>query len=181
MPSPLHMQFLSERIAGSVSALTTTTSSSGLSIRLLGPLDIQVAGKPMACLRSRKEEWLMALLALRNGKEVSRDWLAGTLCPDNPEEQSLAYLRQTLYHLKKTLGEEAIRLQAPNPRVLRLDLSGMFVDVVVFDEAVKQGDEDSLKTAIALYRGPLLEGCSEEWAHLERQAREQAYLRDRKS
>src|SRR5262249_21771494 len=34
----------------------------------------------------------------------------------------------------------------------------------------------SLEQAAALYRGPLLEGCSEEWAFQERQAREQAYL-----
>ena len=38
------------------------------------------------------------------------------------------------------------------------------------------GDDASLERAVALYRGPLLEGCGEEWAFQERQAREQAYL-----
>src|SRR5262249_36918476 len=33
-----------------------------------------------------------------------------------------------------------------------------------------------LKQAVALYRGPLLEGCTELWAVPERTAREQAYL-----
>src|SRR5439155_3027261 len=34
----------------------------------------------------------------------------------------------------------------------------------------------SLEQAVALYRGPLLEGCVEAWAFQERQVREQAYL-----
>src|SRR5205085_1362126 len=34
----------------------------------------------------------------------------------------------------------------------------------------------SLEEAVGLYRGSLLEGCPEEWAFQERQAREQAYL-----
>src|SRR5262249_31823613 len=33
-----------------------------------------------------------------------------------------------------------------------------------------------LERAVALYRGPLLEGCLEEWAIQEGQAREQAFL-----
>src|SRR5205085_1616592 len=33
-----------------------------------------------------------------------------------------------------------------------------------------------LRRAVALYRGPLLEECAEEWVFQERQTREQAYL-----
>src|SRR5207244_12081677 len=50
------------------------------------------------------------------------------------------------------------------------------VDVVAFDEAVARGDAASLAQAVALYRGPLLEGCGEEWAFQERRSRELAYL-----
>ena len=39
-----------------------------------------------------------------------------------------------------------------------------------------QGDDPSLERAAALYRGALLEGCTEEWAFQERQVRERAYL-----
>jgi two-component SAPR family response regulator len=42
---------------------------------------------------------------------------------------------------------------------------------------MKAGDEDALfKSALALYTGPLLEGCYEEWVTLERESREQACL-----
>ena len=49
-------------------------------------------------------------------------------------------------------------------------------DVVVFDAAVALGEEVALAEAVRLYRGPLLEGCTEEWVLPEREAREQAYL-----
>jgi hypothetical protein len=57
-----------------------------------------------------------------------------------------------------------------------LDLAGVQVDVMAFDRAIAQGDAASLQQAVALYGGPLLEGCGEEWVLLERQQREQAYL-----
>jgi class 3 adenylate cyclase len=57
-----------------------------------------------------------------------------------------------------------------------LDLAGAAVDLFAFDAAITRGDPRSLAEAVALYRGPLLEGCTEEWAFQERQVREQAYL-----
>ena len=50
------------------------------------------------------------------------------------------------------------------------------MDLIAFDRAIARGDAASLEAAAALYRGPLLEGCTEEWAFQERQVREQAYL-----
>src|SRR5439155_6742184 len=49
-------------------------------------------------------------------------------------------------------------------------------DVIAFDQAIARGDLPSLGEAIALYRGPLVEGCHEEWLAPERLAREQSYL-----
>src|SRR4051812_26603159 len=85
-------------------------------------------------------------------------------------------LRNSLTELRRALGTEAVRLCAPTLRTLSLDLSGVDVDLVAFDAAIARGDPASLAEAVALYRGPLLEGCSEEWAFQERQPREQAYL-----
>jgi class 3 adenylate cyclase len=48
--------------------------------------------------------------------------------------------------------------------------------VVAFDRAVARGDEASLEEAVSLYRGPLLEGCQEEWLFQERRLREEACL-----
>jgi hypothetical protein len=47
------------------------------------------------------------------------------------------------------------------------------VDVLAFDAAIARDDAASLAEAVALYRGPLLEGCAEAWVIPARQAREQ--------
>ena len=152
-----------------------------LTLRLLGPFAVSVAGKPLPRLRTRKGQWLLALLALRHDQEVERDWLAGTLWSESLEEQARTNLRLSLTDLRRALGDQSCRLQSPTPRTLRLDLSGADVDVIAFDRALARGDCASLQEAIALYRGPLLEGCSEEWCVWERQAREQAYLQARET
>src|SRR5579871_2266346 len=138
-----------------------------LSISLLGPYHVLVEGQAIAPRHSRKEQWLLALLTLRHGRVVERDWLAGTLWPESYRSRAL---------LRETLGSQAPRLSSPTAQTLHLDLEGAEADVVAFEAALRRGDPPSLEAAIALYRGALLEGCTEEWISLERQAREQAYI-----
>jgi DNA-binding SARP family transcriptional activator len=165
-------------MTGNAKALMgTATAAPSLKIRLFGPWEVHLHGAPFPHVRTRKAQWLLALLALRAGAGVDRDWLAATLWPDSPPSQALASLRMRLTDLRRALGTEACRLCAPTPRTLRLDLSDAEVDVLAFDEAVAEGGEAALKRAVALYRGPLLDGCTEPWAFQERQSREQAYLR----
>jgi TolB-like protein len=150
-------------------------AASPLAIHLFGPFEARLHGALLPRLHSRKEDWLLALLALRHGTEMERPWLAGTLWPDSAASQALAYLRNTLTDLRRALGPEAHRLCSPTPRTLCLDLASADVDVIRFDAAIAQGDRASLETAVSLYRGSLLEGCTEEWVFQEREAREQAY------
>lgn len=155
----------------SASALTTS-----LELRLFGPMEIRIGEQPLPHLRSRKGFWLLALLALRKGRDVGRDWLAGTLWPDSLELHALRSLRQSVYDLRLALGPSAWRLGGDGPRTLRLDLRGVFVDALEFDAAIERGDPESLELAVQLYRGPLLEDCSEEWAVDSRRGREQAFV-----
>jgi predicted ATPase/class 3 adenylate cyclase len=150
---------------------------SSLTMRLFGPFDVRLNREPLPRLRSRKGEWLLALLALRHGGDVERTWLAGTLWPDSLEPQALANLRISLADVRRALGPQAGRLRSPGARTVSLDLEGAEVDVVAFDTAIAGEDLSALQRAIALYRGPLLEGCAEEWVLQERAHREQAYLR----
>src|SRR5262249_6012324 len=142
---------------------------------LFGPFDVQVEGEPFQRVRSRKEQWLLALLILRHGREVERDWLAGTLWPDS--ERSRALLRDALSDLRRALGKQAGRRRSLSGQTLSLDLWDADADLVAFDEAIARGDTTSLEEAVRLYRGPLLEGCTEEWVLPERVAREQAVLK----
>jgi DNA-binding SARP family transcriptional activator len=157
-------------------AEVATESAVPLAIHLFGPFEVRLHGQPLPRLRSRKGQWLLALLTLRHGGTVERPWLAGTLWPDSPEAAAFASLRSCLKDLRRALGAEAARLHSPTPRLLALDLEGAQADVVAFDAGIAQGDATSLEEAIALYRGPLLAEWTEEWAFQERQAREQAYL-----
>jgi predicted ATPase/DNA-binding SARP family transcriptional activator/Flp pilus assembly protein TadD len=153
----------------------------GLEIRLFGTFEVRVRGHALPPLRYRKELWLLALLALRHDKEVTREWLAATFWPDNDQSKALFYLRKALSNLRNALGEEADRLQSPTTRTVRLDLTDAFADVSVFDTILAHptdppGQEERLQEAVALYRGPLLQDCPDEWVLPERQHREQAYL-----
>ena len=116
----------------------------------------------------------MALLALQNGKAVEREWLVERLWPES--DAGALSLRQSLWDLRRALGPEAQRLEATSPRTLRLDVVGVDVDVLAFDQAIRRSDTDSLQRAVTLYRGPLLEGCDEPWAYAERQERSRAFL-----
>jgi DNA-binding SARP family transcriptional activator len=140
---------------------------------LFGPFEVHVNGQPLSRLRLRKSQSILALLTLRQGCEIERDWLAGLLWPASPGTQTL---RNCLTDLRRALGPEAARLRSPSPRTVSLDLTGAEVDVLAFDAALARGDPGALEEAISLYRGPLLEACTEEWLFQERQVREQALL-----
>lgn len=152
----------------------STADASSFRILLLGPYQALVGGRPHVPRHSRKEQWLLALLTLRAGREVERSWIASTLWPESDKGRAL--LRDTLFDLRRSLGREAHRIVSPSARTLLLDLSGVEADVLGFDNAIAKADALSLRAAVSLYRGALLEGCDEAWVLSERSAREHAYL-----
>jgi predicted ATPase/DNA-binding SARP family transcriptional activator len=147
-----------------------------LQIALLGPFSVRIENKPLPPLRTRKGQWLFAILALRHGRIVAREWLAETLWPESTESQALANLRLSLTDLRRALGEQAYRLGAPTTQTLCLDLKGAEVDLLAFDMAIQSDDPALWERGVDTYRGVLLEGCTEEWILPERQAHEQAFL-----
>lgn len=116
-----------------------------LYIRLFGSFTVQVLGKPIPPLRTRKEQWLLALLILRSDHDTPRDWLAGTLWPESEESMALSHLRRSLSNLRKALGPEAYRITAPSPRTVRLDLTDAWCDALAFDNAIQTGMRDEAR------------------------------------
>jgi predicted ATPase/DNA-binding SARP family transcriptional activator len=144
-------------------------------------MEVRVCAQPLPRLRSRKGLWLLALLTLRGGRDVERDWLCSLLWPDDQEADARRSLRQSLHDLRLALGPEAQRLTGESPRTLRLDLSsGAWADVLEFDSrtAARRSEQnpEELEAALHLYRGPLLEDCAEDWAIEERRQRERQYV-----
>ena len=162
-------------------AFSPAPEATGLELRLFGPMEVRVGGQPLPRLRSRKGLWLLALLALRAGRDVEREWLSGTLWPDFRDDAARRSLRQSLHDLRLALGPEAGRLSSESPRTLRLDLSsGGWSDVLAFDSATNaighKPHPTALESIVHLYRGPLLEDCTEDWVLDERRQRERQYL-----
>jgi predicted ATPase/DNA-binding SARP family transcriptional activator len=153
--------------------------TSRLEIRLFGTVEVRLPDHSLLVFRSRKEMWLLALLVLRQDRETSREWLAALLWPDAEESQALYNLRRSLSHLRTALGDERDRLLSPTSRTLRFDMIETFADVLAFDKTVASLRRDSTvaQEAIALYRGPLLADCPDEWATAERETRALSYLK----
>lgn len=74
------------------------------------------------------------------------------------------------------MGELSSKVVTPTPKTLLLVEDGVSVDITEFDRAGQSDDFEELARAIELYRGPLLEGCAEEWVLTDRQNREETFL-----
>jgi len=137
---------------------------SPLTIRLFGPPEIELSGRPLETDR-RKAVALLAYLAV-TGVAHSRDALAAMFWPDFDTSRAYAYLRRTLWELGQALGEGEL----PNGGwvlaerdLLRMDpKADLRVDVIQFQELVKKGRGREAATylseAAALYRGDFMAG-----------------------
>ena len=144
---------------------------SSLCIKLFGELDVSLNGRPLHGLQERQGERLLAYLALRQGRSVSSTALAGVFWPVT---ESLDSLRQALLNLRRVLGNAAGRLETARGVVI-LNLEGIWVDAIVFDNAIAENTPELLRQAVALYQGSLLEGWTESWLEAEREKRKVAY------
>jgi DNA-binding SARP family transcriptional activator len=117
--------------------------------RLFGPPEVTLGNQVISL--STKAIGLIAYLALQQHL-VTRDTLLELLWPDSLLESARKNLRNTLWTIRKALGDDAI--VGDDDRVA-LGPS-VWVDVRVFEQAV----DHNPGAAIELYRGPLLDGVS---------------------
>jgi DNA-binding SARP family transcriptional activator/TolB-like protein/tetratricopeptide (TPR) repeat protein len=112
---------------------------------------------------------LLAILAAARGRTVGRERIIGLLWPEHRAAAARHLLSESLYVLRKELGENAFVSSGDevglNGEVLRSD-------VEAFESAIDAGDVEG---AAALYRGPFLDGFAvadapefERWAEGER-------------
>src|SRR5688500_5303447 len=92
------------------------------SMRRFGPFEVRIDDRPLPPFRVRKSQAVLALLGLRRGGEVERDWLAGLLWPEGAPHRGRHSLRNCLSDLRQALGPEAGRLRSPTSRSLALEL-----------------------------------------------------------
>jgi len=128
-------------------------ASSGLEIRLLGPLEVRVAGTPLV-VDTRKALAILALLATER-RPFARDELAAMLWPEADDESARGALRRTLSVLRTALGDRWLSVDRST-----VDLDGAWVDLTALEGAASGSDVEALRGAADLARGPFLAGFS---------------------
>jgi DNA-binding SARP family transcriptional activator/predicted ATPase len=127
-----------------------------LQIHLFGGLTIQVNGRRITDLATRKAEALLIYLVC-NPQTHQRETLADLLWDDLPAERAAGNLRLTLNQLRKHF---APFLDVTRQTIaLRQDVE-CYLDVREFTQilAARSHDGDMLDNALALYRGDFLQG-----------------------
>jgi len=91
------------------------------------------------------------LIHLAVEREVTREGVMGLLWPDHDPDRARHTLNQTLYRLRKDLGQDWLDAKGERLRTTE----SVSVDVHSFQGAVEGGD---IPTALTEYRGPFLAG-----------------------
>jgi class 3 adenylate cyclase len=118
-------------------------------VKLLGPLEVSVDGRPIQ-LRRPKQRALLALLALRAGEVVSTDRLVEELWGEHPPKAAVGSLQNLVSELRKLLGPDLLVTRAPG---YVLELDRQHVDAHRFERHVRDGQ---VREGLALWRGPAL-------------------------
>lgn len=158
---------------------------SDLTIRLLGPFQVETAGKPVTGFTSDRARALLAFLATEADRPHRRDKLAGLLWPNSPQKTARTNLRRVLADLRKAIGDH----QAKPPYLLitrqaiQFNIaSDAWIDVAVFaavatktaNPLLDERTVQQLEETAVLYRAHFLEGFYiedalpfEEWSLLK--------------
>jgi len=150
-----------------------------LLVLLLGPFQSIVQSQEVTGFQSNKVRALLAFLAAEPDRPHPRETLAGLLWPDYPNPAALTYLRNALSNLRHVISDAqalpAFLLVGRNTIQLN-SASNIWIDLRALEGFTTGPNNDlqsqiaSLQSAIALYRGPFLDGLScssssfEEWA-----------------
>lgn len=136
--------------------MVSATDGSSIEFRVLGSVSlIGPEGNHLHSILARPK--LVALLsrlcAVEPGTFVRRDTLIGLLWPALEADRGRSALRQSLYHLRRSLGESAILKRgdedvAVDPGIVRCDVSSM-------RDALARGETEA---GLEMYRGDFLDG-----------------------
>jgi predicted ATPase/DNA-binding SARP family transcriptional activator len=142
---------------------------------LLGPLSVSCDGTPIS-LGGQKRRALLAVLLLEPNQVVSRDRLIDALWGEDPPDTARNTIQVYVSQLRKLLPEGALETAPPGYRlVVEPDTVDLFEFVRLSEEGRTAlgtgnaaGAADTLRAALALWRGPPLSDLAwEPFAHAE--------------
>ena len=122
-------------------------------IRLLGPLEIIVAGAPIV-VDTRKALAIVALVA-GEGRPFARDELSAMFWPEADDEAARGALRRTLSALRTAVGGSGLLIERTR---VALDPATASVDLADLERLAVSDRRTDLEAAAVLARGPFLAG-----------------------
>lgn len=162
-----------------------------LRVFLLGKLHMQCGEQTLAGLEARKAQELFCYLLLHRNRPHPREILADLLWGDITTAQSKKYLRKALWQLQSALNTPA----DPGPSALLVEPdwvqlnpeADLWLDAGVFERAFALVQEvpgrdldaqqvQTLRSAVGLYQGDLLEGWYLDWCLHERERLQHMFL-----
>lgn len=125
-----------------------------LELRLLGRLDLQWNGTPVADIQASKTLALLSYLAVTS-RSHTRPALAGLLWGGMPEAKARDNLSKALSTLRRVVGEH---LTITRQKVAFNEESDFWLDVTEFETGVSDHSIERLQVAVQLYEGDFLDG-----------------------
>lgn len=123
------------------------------SLRLLGGAVLECDGEPITGRAAHKRRLaLLAFLAASPSETVAREKILGLLWPDHSSARGRALLSESLYVIRKEVGENAFVTPGDDVGLNRVALRS---DLAAFREAAQQAQ---WVRAAEVYRGPFLDG-----------------------
>jgi len=110
----------------------------------------------------RKTQMLLAYLAKDGGSQLQRDLVAGSVWHDRSEGQARHSLRQCLFALSKSIGDDTASLVQADRRYLSLNSDSVNVDTWRFEHLLAENAPDTMRQAVALYSADFATGISYE-------------------
>lgn len=139
-------------------------------VTLLGSFRAHDGAGVAIAVPAKKAQALIAVLALAHPREVPRERLIDLLWGDIDQGRARQSLRQALVTVRRLVGP-VIRADRD---LVSLDPDNCQVDLIAFFELITSSDVESLRRAMGLYQGMLLEGLSlsedqfDHWLNVER-------------
>jgi hypothetical protein len=99
-----------------------------LNLRLLGPFQATLDGRPINGFESNKVRALLAYLVIESDRPHSRDELVGLLWPDQPDASARANLRQALANLRHIIGDRTAESPLLTLRLTAFNLPGSMLE-----------------------------------------------------
>jgi DNA-binding SARP family transcriptional activator/tetratricopeptide (TPR) repeat protein len=124
-----------------------------LAIRVLGPLEVTVAGRPVR-VDTRKALAIVALLAAES-RPFARDELAAMFWPESDDQAARGALRRTLSSLRAAVGDTGVIIERTQ---VALDPAVASVDLAELERMAGSMRIADLESAANLARGPFLAG-----------------------